>query len=517
MATTSNVTSAYAALHNSMRISGMASGMDTETMVANLMKVERLKYDAIAQKKQKLEWTNDANLTVNNLLKDFRDTYFSTLGTTNLLSAGVVNARKVTMSATDSGVTITAGQSAVLGTHNISVTTLASGANASAVIGGTNLTTSTALNALPLSTPLTFEDGVLSFAINGQTFSFNETDTLQTVLNRVNSNAAANVTMSYNSLTGELSVKSKKTGADSSLVIENLKGNAFAAPADGIGPAAFGIAQGTYSNGTNAQLSIDGVATQQSSNTFTINGLTYNLSHTTSGTVGFSVESDIDASVNAIKNFVTGYNNLIAKLNSTISEEYDSDYPPLTDDQKAAMSESDIEKWEAKAKTGLLQNNSYISGLLQSMRSAFYETVSAAGLSPSAIGLNTGAYYTKGQITVDETRLRQALTDNPDAVAAVFTATSTATTQSTVRAESGLAARLRDAVNGYLNDYTNYRKTSSDDQMRTYDDDLATMQEHLDKKEERYWNQFTAMETALAKLNSQSSWLSSALGGVSAS
>ncbi len=504
MSTSSAVNSAYSALRNSSRLSGMASGMDTETIVKSLMNVEKLKYNKVYQQKTKLEWTTDAYKDVNNLLKSFQNTYLSALGSNNILSASTINARKVTMDSATNAVSISANSDAIVSSHTIKVNSLATGANASGALGSTTISTGTKLADLALTNDVQSVDGVVSFAINGQTFSFNDTDTLATVISRVNSNSAAGVKMNFSSLTGKLTITSKTLGSGSSLQIENISGNLFASS-----NAAFGMAEGTYANGTDASVEIDGIAVTQNTNSFTIDGVTYSLKNTTDTAVGFQVDNDVDSAVDAITKFVDAYNTLIGTLNDKIGEDYDRNYAPLTDDQKDAMSDDEIEKWEKIAKTGLLHKDSYVSGLLQSMRSAFYETVQSAGLSASSIGLTTANYADKGKISLNTDKLREALTNNPDAVTALFTATSKSTDAATNRSESGLAVRLRDAVNGYLTDYTKNRSPSYTEQLDDFADKLNSLQDYLDRKEEQYWKQFTAMETALSKLNSQMSSLSS--------
>jgi flagellar hook-associated protein 2 len=508
MATSSTAMNAMTTL----RMSGLASGMDTESMVTSLMKVERLKYDKMAQQKTKMDWKSDANLNVNNLLRTFRDTYLSiTKPDTYMLSPASILMNKVTMDASSS-VKITANKDAFSGSHQIdSITSLASGATAAsgAAISTTAPSADTLLGAtaLGLVNPLDFTDGgAISFAINGETFSFSATDSLQTLLNRVNSDSKANVSMSYSSLTGKISITNKAQGSDSSLVIQNLKGNAFSAT-----NSALGIAEGTFANGTDAVLKIDGTSVTKKTNSFTIDGISYKLTGTTGTPVKFSVEQDIDGAVDKIKGFVTAYNTLIGSLDDIVNEKKNPDYAPLTDDQKSSMSETQIDQWEKLAKSGMLSGDSYINKLTQDMRQGFYDKVAGAGSNAASIGLGTISYLTKGAIYVDETKLRQALQDNPQKVAEILTDTSSATSFATKNSESGLAVRMQDQINRYINDAQGYRQTSANAQYSRLTDDMTRMQQTLQDKEDRYWAQFTAMETALSKMNSQSSWLSQQL------
>ncbi len=489
---------------SSMRLSGMASGLDTESMVTSLMKVERMKYDKLVRQKTRMDWKKEANLEVNNLLRTFRDTYLSVLNKDKyMLNASAIMKYKVDADSTGS-VSITAGRDALVGAHTVnSITSVATAASASSGESvGSGLSLDTALSDLALTNSLDFSGGDVSFKINGQTFTFSATDTLRTVINTVNSNADANVRMSFSTLSGKLSVTSRALGSASSMTIENLTGNAFAA-AD----SAFGIAAGTFANGTDAVLRIDGVDVTRDTNSFTIDGISYSLKAPTATAVNFSVEQDVDSAVTAVKDFVNSYNTLITSLQEKIDEKTYSDYNPLTDEEKEAMSEAQVEKWEKLAKSGTLRNDSYLRGLLQDLRKGFYETVSSAGINPSALGLSTVSYETKGLITVDETKLRQAIQNNPQQVADALTKVSYANTAADKFKESGLAARMQTTVNNYIKDYQEYRTMVFNDQYDDLSDSMDRMEDLLEDKEERYWKQFTRMEQVLSQLNSQSSWL----------
>lgn len=492
---------------NMLRISGLASGLDTESIVESLMRVERMKYDKLDRQKQLMDWTRDANLEVNNLLRDFREKYLSVLSPdTNILSSSSLLSYKVTADSSVNAV-ITAGTNALPGTHQIdSITSIATGSNAASVssISAGPLSSSTTLEDLALTTPLTFDgDGNISFAINGQAFTFSSTDTLKEVINVVNANADAGVQMSYSSLTGKITIAGKTTGSASSLEIQNISGNAFSDT-----DAAFGIAQGTYSNGTDAVLSIDGITVTRDSNYFTIDGVNYNLKHATGTPIGFSVERDVDGAVQKVKGFIDAYNDLIEKLQVKLEEKRDAEYMPLNDEQRAEMSETQITQWENRAKAGLLQNDSHIAKLLRDLRRAFYDNVSSAGVNASSLGLSTITWQTNGTILVDEAKLREALVNNPQQVAQVLTNMSYDPDISTRYDESGAFARMSNSIQRYLSDYSGYRKESSDDAYRNLEGRITAALSRLQRKEEMYWSQYTRLEQYMSQMNAQSSWLS---------
>ncbi len=492
-----------------LRLNGMSSGLDTDSIVKSLLKIDQAKVDRQFQAKTKLEWKKDAYDEVSTLLKDFRAQNMSMLkADTNMMSAGAYNTYKVTMLDNSSAVSVSAGSSATAG--NITINDIQQLAEA-AQLKSTNLSanalaTSTQLKDLDLNTKLEFVDHAISFSINGKTFSFTDDTTLGDMMMSVNADKDAGVTMSYSSLSKGFTITSKKTGLSSSVNIDNLTGNAFAARTN-----AFGIEEQNKS-GKNAIMHIEGVRVEKETNTFSIDGISYTLKNKTDSAVSFNVERDVDATVNKIKTFVSNYNTLIAALQSKLDEETHRAYPPLTDEQRSQLSDKQAETWDKLAKSGLLKGDSTITGMLDTMRTAFYTKVAGVGKTLSDIGLTTGSYKDKGKITIDETKLRTAIENNPYEVAALFTSTSTSTNSATKFNESGLITRLSDSINTYTKNNTQVTLDNLDDSIKLADKKLTDLTDMMAKNEDRYYAKFTAMETALSKLNSQSSWLASQFG-----
>ncbi|MEL7608356.1 MAG: flagellar filament capping protein FliD [Bacillota bacterium] len=495
-----------------LRFSGMSSGLDTESIVESLLKVDQFKVDKQQKLKTKLEWKSEAYRDVNLQLRTFRQNNMSVLNAaTNMFSSDAYKTYKTTMLTDSNAVSVSANSAATAGTMTInSITRLAKAASqSSAGIFSGDISLETALADLDFANDLTFEDGEISFSINGETFAFDEETSLSTVINTVNANSKAGVTMSYSSLKKGFTITAKETGADSTVNIVNLKGNAFSDE-----NSAFGIDQGEY-HGQNALLSIDSVTVEKSTNTFTIDGITYTLKGETNSAVSFSVERDITSTYDKIVSFINNYNELISGLQSKIDEETYSAYEPLTDDEREALSETEATKWEEKAKSGLLRYDSNISSLLSTMRQAFYEAVQGTGKSPADIGLSTGSYADKGKIIINADKLKEALENNPDEVARIFTNASSSTDTTTKYKESGLVARISNAMSQYTETSTSVTLANNDEAVTKADERLEQLQDWLQEREDSYWKRFTAMETAIATLNSQTSWLQSQLGALS--
>jgi flagellar hook-associated protein 2 len=502
----------------SNRIIGMSSGMDTEALVQAMLAQTQSKVDRQYQSKTKLEWTRDAYREVNTTLKNFRSSYMSVLNAdSNMLSTSAYKTYSVDFLSDSKAVSIKAESAAQTGKVTIqSIERLAQAAQAQS---GSRIITSDGDLAKPLSEvsfaqSLEFEDDEISFSINGETFTFSKDTTLSNIISTVNGNSQANVRMSYSSLTGGLTISSRSTGSQAKVDIVNLKGNAFTTtkedpdhPGETVTTAgAFGIAAGEY-KGVSAKLTINGVEVERDSNTFTIDGINYSLKDTSESEVSFTVQQDVDAVVDRVKTFVKAYNEMLDTLQSKLTEKIKFDYDPLTEEQKDAMEEDEIEDWEQAAKSGLLRNDTTISGMLSTMRSALYSEVTGTGISPSSIGLSTGDWRDQGKITLDESKLRTALQENPDAVASVFTNVSTATDAQSKFDESGLITRLSNAMNQCTSQLSSVSISNLEKNISDADDRLTDLKARMAEEEEQYWSKMTAMESALSTLNSQSTWL----------
>lgn len=512
-------------LNTSNKVTGLFSSVDTESLVKSMLSYTQARVDKQYQAKTKLEWKRDAYREVNSSLNTFRQTYMSSLNSgNNMLSSDTYRAYKTTLTTDTNAVSVSANSKAAVGQMTInSIDQLASSAKAqsSGIFSSELETTGTKLSDLALTTGLEFEDDEISFSINGSTFTFNKDDTLANVISKVNADPNAGVRMSYSSLTQGLKISSRTTGESSEVEIVNLKGNAFATtaedpdnPGETIETAgAFGISEGTY-NGSNAKLTIEGVSVEKENNTFTIDGITYSLKDTTSSAVSFSVDQDIDSTIEKVKTFVSAYNDLIDQLQTKLAEEIKYDYDPLTEDQKDEMDDDEIAKWEEAAKSGIIRNDTTISNMLSTMRSAFYTPVSSAGITASSIGLTTGTWTDQGKITLDESVLREALEENADAVASVFSDVSSSSDGSTKFSESGLISRLSTAMSKCTSQLSNVSISNLNKNISSATTALDELKDRMAEEEESYWTKMTNMETALSTLNSQSTWLSAQISSL---
>ena len=236
-------------------------------------------------------------------------------------------------------------------------------------------------------------------------------------------------------------------------------------------------------------------------------------------TVNISVTNDTSGVYDTIKEFVSEYNAILKEMNTFYNAGSAKDYDVLSDEEKDAMSDSEVEKWEGKIKDSLLRRDSTLGAIISSFKNnmmGVYTTADGNRYALSSIGISTSKDYKEGgllHIRGDEDDpeyadsdnvLRKMLDENPDAVIGVFT--SLADTLYSDLQKKMSATTMSSAMTFY-----NDKEMSS--QLSDYKDEISKWQSRLDEMEDKYYKQFSAMETALANIQSQQNSLASMLGG----
>ena len=496
-----------------MRLSGLASGMDIDQMVSDLMRAHRMTVDKSYQQKQILEWRREDYRTINTKLLTLRNSAF------DMKLQGSFMNKKAT-SSNNEVLTATASNQAVPADYTITVHNLASGVTksstealaASYTGSGSDRVIKTLGEQFGLTGNVTF---TLQGSVNGeakeQAFTFDTaTQPIYEVVGQIN-NAGLGIKASYDanlerfflmtSSTGEQAEIHVKADAENFLT-NNLKLN-----------VSVGADEANAHRGTDAVIDFnDAVGLKFSSNQFTINGITLNLKEGSGKTVKVSVNQDVDAVMDRIKAFVESYNSTIDSIGSRLKEERNRDYLPLTEAQKKDMKDRDIEKWEEKARSGMLKADQLLGSAYNEIRAvtmARVEGLPGKYTSLSSIGITTKNWYENGKLEINETKLREALTNDPEGVMNLFTASNEDPKK------SGVATKLYDAVNNAMSQIT----TKAGSAAALYDDSvlgkditrlnqsISAAEKRLLSLEDRYYRQFTAMEQAISQMNSQSMWL----------
>ncbi len=390
-----------------------------------------------------------------------------------------------------------------------------------------SLSSSLASLANGFKTGLTIADPTanVSFTINNTVIDLGKdynTATMSDLILAVNKSTAG-VTMKYSDLTDTISLTNKNFGASNDLTLTDNSNNLL---------QSLGLIGGgsVKTDSKDSIINIDGVnGVKRSTNSFAIDGINYSLKKV--GSVDFNIDKDTTELITRIKDFVTKFNDVIDKVTKLYSEKYDRTYLPLTDDEKSAMSETDITKWETKAKTGLLSNDTLLNSITLSLRRAVSEKVTSSGLTLSSIGIKSTSYRDNGKLTIDETKLKTALDNNYSDVVKLFTNESSvsysnaysSSTQKTARfAESGIGQRIADVLQdnirttngkgallikaGLPGDTTEYINLITNN-ITTKTTEINNLIDKVNTKSDNLYKKYAALETAMNRMNSQSAWL----------
>ncbi|WP_053365299.1 flagellar filament capping protein FliD [Bacillus sp. FJAT-27245] len=500
------------------RITGLASGLDTESIVKKLMDVERIPLNQLKQKQQKQTWLLDSYRQLNSDFLAFRN---STLFNMKLSSS--YNTFEVASSLSNA-ITGTGTGSAIQGTYSIGVERLASQA---AFTGNVNLDPTKTLEELgriteattfsiSVTDPATLTEGMASIEVL-------PTDKIGDVVSKINSaidptsKKSLGLQAFYDANLQQFTIRTKATGDKAKIDLSKNTQDRLDFLKD-----TFGLDTSTpVAEGKNARIIFDGkVIDNLSTNNATIMGINFSFKSTTVGSSTVTVTRSVEAEVKNIKDFVEKYNSLIDRLNKLVTEPVYRDYQPLLDDQKTDMSEKQIEKWEEKAKSGLLRNDSILTGILNKMRGIMNSTVStgSSNNSLSSIGIGSKSYQDRGKLYIDEAKLTAAIQADPDAVQKLFSQVG-----DTGAGKNGLVNQLSDEMQTAISQLTKKAGVTGNSQMdqsnvgrllARIQNDINRQTDRLFRKEDQYYRQFTEMEKAMAKFNSQSSWLYQQSGGM---
>jgi len=536
---------------NPIRFGGIASGLDTESLVKQLVSAEKTRVDKFTQQKIWKQWQqtayNETNKTMANFILDTRKNLGLTRTTsTGSLVSGSINTVdwvKKASSSNDTAFEVKATASAPAGVSTLKVEALATGAN----VSSTSNISDTITKASDI-TGLTFTDGKAEISINGKSIVLAKDDTLNQISQKIRA-ALPEVNANYDSGAKRFFLSTKATGSDSKIEF-GTDDNTIKFV------AAMNFTDLSKAQGTNSKIIYNGGAViEYKSNNISINGLNLTLKTKTNTEETIRVDTDVDGAYNKIKEFVDEYNKLIDGFDSKLAEKKYRDFQPLTDEQKEAMSETDIKLWEEKAKSGLLKNDETMTRMMQTIRQDIYQKVDGFG-SIYELGITTGSWRDNGKLTIDETKLKDALRNDSEKVLNTLfktsdtpevTITSADTGQALVdkqaliakrKSESGAFIRIFDGLTSGIKDIvdksgpgseasllrsvksnilieyvTSGSRSLIDKDVSEIDKRISRETERLASLEERYWKQFTALEKAMSQMNSQSSWLSQQFGG----
>ncbi|TCI73437.1 flagellar hook-associated protein [Exiguobacterium sp. SH0S7] len=553
-----------------IRFGGLASGIDTDTIIKQLMQVERLPVDKLEQKKQTTEWKRDAYREMNRSLMTLRNSAVDLMLSRNFYA-------KTSSSSDESRVSVVAGPSSGNTAVRIeSVNQLATAATqivepkdkiGNAVTKATklsdmNLQSATQEVQLNVATKewilspkprageqiilkdasdnlidsanytydgatgkVTMNDGSdLAIGMKAtytsgyqvqirseeggelKTIKLSEEATIENLVTALNGKESG-ISAFFEPISGKLSLTQKQTGEKSIIEFDATTKNVF-----GINPAAL------PQKGVDASFVVNGITMTQSSNTVAIDNMTVTLKSqftASQGAVILSAATDTQKIFDNIKGFVDKYNETIDLMNTKVREDKFRSFTPLTKAQRDELSEDEIKKWEEKAMSGMLRGDTIVRSAMDTLRSKWSSTSASTNDNEMKqlfqIGLATGSDFTNGgKIELNEEKLKAAIEKDPEQVYQLFT-----------NAESGLLPKIRDAATNSRTTITRIAGSegsgaptySMGREMTAIDTRIERLNELLISKENAYYRRFTAMETAMNQANSQAASLQQFLGG----
>lgn len=497
-----------------IRLSGMNSGLDTDSIVTELVKAKSEKKNKLIKAQTKLEWKQDAWKELNSKVYAL---YSKTLSNMRLSSD---YAKRTTKLSDPTAASIITGSNAVKGTQTLKVEELA----ATAYLTGDEIKMNNGSDKVTSTTKLSELKGVsisgndeLKVTVGGteSKLKVSADTTIADVTKWLNE---AGLNASFDEKNQRFFVSAKESGSAGDFKIENGSGDLLKS----LGLDTAQLGNGAKMDGTDAKIILNGAVFTSSSNTFEINGLTITATAKTANPITITTDDDTQGIYDMVKNFFKEYNAVINEMDSLYNADSSKGYEPLTDDEKEAMSEKEIEKWEEKIKSSILRKDSTLSTVASAMKQIMLQGVEMSDGSRmylSEFGINTLGYFNAAEnernayhidgdtddssVSANADKLKTAIANNPEQVTEFF-----------MQLSRDLYEKLGDLMKGteYSSAFTLYDDKAMKSEYDGYKDKIAKQEKLIAAYEDRYYKQFTRMETAMAKLQSKESALSGLFG-----
>ncbi len=530
-----------------IRITGMNSGLDTEAIIAELVKAKSEKKNDLVKAQTKLQWKQDAWKELNSKVYSF---YSKTLSNMRFATDYYKKTTKVSNSNAASVIT---GTNAVNGVQTLKINQLAksgylTGANIEQKYGK-EITASSTLGDLGIvGEGVTKEFTITVGEGTAQKKSKLITCTADTKISDiVSSLKKVGVNASFDESSGRFFISSKATGAKNDFKLEAPEGssilselglesidearrtelagkckieNGIYIPINADDQAAADELNGsaTKIDGSDAVIELNGAIFTNDTNTFEINGLTITANTVTDEAFTITTENDTEGIYDMIKGFFKEYNELIIEMDKLYNADSSKGYEPLTDEEKEAMTEKEIEKWEEKIKGSILRRDSELGSISSALKQVLAQGVAGHGyLSDFGIGTldyftakdnEKGAYHIDGDPDDSSTsgkgdKLKTAIANDPDKVVDFFSSLS-----------RNLYTKLGDLMKktDYSSSFTLYDDVAMKEDYKDYTSKIADQEKKITAFEDRYYKKFSAMETAMAKMTSKQNAISGLLG-----
>lgn len=396
--------------------------------------------------------------------------------------------------------------------QNVSVTSASGSTNNFGVTSATTsisqISNSTTLADLGIAAD---ENGKYNFTINGKAFSFSGDTTVKDMMKSVNASDAG-VKMAYSSLENAFTITASEYGTGSKIEISG--------DAQGLLGGLGLMAGSQYTEGSNLEVEINGRLIESDGNSVEVDGTTFTFTAASEGSeFTTSVTKDTSAIADTIKKFVEDYNKVIKEVYEMLDEEPEKKYYFLADADKEELnlSEKQEEQWEEKAKKGLLYNDNTINSIMSKLRTSLMGSVEGADGSMfalSSLGITTATDWKEhGKLIIDEEKLTAAIENNMDDIAELFSDSENGIMNKFAAALEGAVGTTGDK--GTLINKAGLATGSTAKENQLYDmikrtnDKITMLKKRYESEENRLWKKYSAMESMLSTLNSQSASISS--------
>lgn len=492
-----------------IRITGMNSGLDTDSIITELVSAYKAKGDKYVKEQTKLSWTQD-------LWKSLNTKIFNFYKSLDKLRLGSSVKKKTTVS-DPSKATITAAGNSVNGTQTLKVEELATGG----YVTGGKIMKFTGLEARETDTVASLMgyantgDGKITIkGSEGSTdIDISGTTTISDVLKKIN-DADIGVKASFDADNQRIFLAATKTGENTSI---EVSGDENITKALGLSAS-----KASFREGKDAKIILNGAEFTSSNNTFKVNGLTIQALAKTDSELSITTGTDTQGMYDDIKEFISSYNDLINELSSYYNADSAKGYEPLTADEKDAMSESDVAEWEKKIKGSLLRRDSTLSGIMSAMTSAMSSTVTVNGKSfgLANLGIKSLGYFVsskneKNALHIDGDEDDTFSSENEDKLMAMLNSDPEAVNEIIKGIASKLYNNMDEKLKGSTTLKSAYTVYNDKEMAKSYSDyttKIKEWDEKVAKIEDSYYKKFSAMEVALGKLQNQMSAFTGMLG-----
>lgn len=532
----SDSTSSTSSLGNtSLRgFSGIASGLDRDALIEQLTLNTSNKIKTIKQSVTKQEWRQEAYNSITGKMLDMEDDYLSYSGKNSIVNNELYKKNNITANGSSASTSLVkaSGTSDVL--DFVSIKGVSQMASSAYYTSQKFTVTDEEGNEAKVSkstklADLGFRDDDLrDMTINEKSFSLTAESTVNDLLNAVN-NSDAGVKATFVESSGTFMFFDKDTGSDSKVELnetaQNMFGGTETAGKDTIMYVSYGGSDPVKVTSHTNTVDVDGLKV-------TASGVFGNIqtddsgnvtSYDASASVSFTASSNVDKVTEKVKSFIEAYNALVEEVNKNVTTRPNRDYTPLTEDQEDEMTEAEIEKWNKKAKEGIIYNDTEVrdfSDTLHSMMTSLLNSgIKYSDLKEIGITM-TDDFADGGQLQLDEDKFRAAMESDPEKVEKIMCGSSENKGFGNVINEKFTPYATRYATrNG--NSYGRLIEIAGSDkltltaknnqiykQINDYNEQIKKWESKLKTEEDRYIKQFANLEKLINSMNTQSSYLS---------